>query len=73
MKNTIVKKLSLIAIIAALYYVICLIEGPIASGFMVNVRLAEGLLVLALFVPEVVFGCAIGCFFFNLLKRHKRK
>lgn len=66
MKNKTVKRITFSAIIAALYFALCAIEGPLASGFMANVRLAEGFLVLALFCPEVVFGCSIGCFFYNL-------
>ena len=65
--NKSVKKITFSAIVAALYFVLCVIEGNLASGFMVNIRLAEGLLVLALFCPEVVVGCTIGCFLFNLL------
>ena len=60
--NKTVKKMTFSAVIAALYYVLCLIEGPLASGFMMNVRIAEGLLVLALLCPEVVLGCSVGCF-----------
>jgi len=67
MKKSIVKRMTLSALIGALYFAMCAIEGPLASGFMVNVRLAEGLLVLGLFVPEVVIGCSVGCFLFNLL------
>ena len=61
-----VRRITFASVIAALYFVLCVIEGNLASGFMVNVRLAEGLLVLAFFCPEVVLGCSIGCFMFNL-------
>ena len=63
--NKIVKRMTLSAVIGALYFSLCLAEGPLASGFMANVRLAEGFLVLAIFCPEVVLGCSIGCFFYN--------
>lgn len=63
--NKIVKRMTLSAIIGALYFSLCLAEGPLASGFMANVRLAEGFLVLAIFCPEIVLGCSIGCFFYN--------
>ncbi len=65
--NKSVKKITFSAIVAALYFVLCVIEGNLASGFMVNIRLAEGLLILAFFIPEVVVGCTLGCFLFNLL------
>lgn len=66
MKRTIVKKMTLAASIAALYFVLCLVEGNLASGYMANVRLAEGFAVLAFFCPEVILGTTLGCFIYNL-------
>ena len=65
-QRSLIKKMTFSAMIAALYFVLCLVEGDLASGFMANVRLAEGFCVFALFVPEVIFGAGIGCFFYNL-------
>ncbi len=66
MKRTIVKRMTFAASIAALYFVLCLVEGNLASGYMANVRLAEGFCILAFFVPEVILGTSIGCFIYNL-------
>lgn len=52
--------------ISAVYFVLCLIEGYIASGPVANIRFAEGLIIMALFVPETILGAAIGCFLYNL-------
>ena len=66
MKNKNIKKITFASMITAVYFVLCVFEGSLASGFLVNVRFAEGLLVLALFIPETVIGATIGCFFYNL-------
>lgn len=66
MKRTVVKRMTFAASIAALYFVLCLVEGNLASGYMANVRLSEGFCILALFVPEVILGTSIGCFIYNL-------
>ena len=52
--------------ISAVYFVLCLIEGYIASGPVANIRFAEGLIIMALFVPETILGAALGCFLYNL-------
>ena len=53
--------------ITAVYFVLCVFEGNLASGFLVNVRFAEGLLVFALFIPETIIGATLGCFLYNLI------
>ena len=66
MKNKMIKKMTFASMISAVYFVLCLIEGYIASGPVANIRFAEGLIVFAFFVPETIFGLALGCFMYNL-------
>ena len=66
MKNKMLKKMTFASMISAVYFVLCLIEGYIASGPVANIRFAEGLIVMALFVPETILGAALGCFLYNL-------
>ena len=66
MKNKMIKKMTFASMISAVYFVLCLIEGYIASGPVANIRFAEGLIVFALFVPETILGAALGCFLYNL-------
>lgn len=66
MKNKMLKKITFASMISAVYFVLCLIEGYIASGPVANIRFAEGLIIMALFVPETILGAAIGCFLYNL-------
>lgn len=65
MKRNLIRRMTFAATLAALYFILCVVEGPLASGFMVNVRLAEGLTVFAFFAPEVIVGASIGCFIYN--------
>ena len=66
MKNKMIKKMTFASMITAIYFVLCLIEGHIASGPIANIRFAEGLMIFALFVPETIIGIALGCFTYNL-------
>ena len=66
MKNKMLKKITFASMISAVYFVLCLIECYIASGPVANIRFAEGLIIMALFVPETILGAAIGCFLYNL-------
>ena len=66
MKNKMLKKMTFASMISAVYFVLCLIEGYIASGPVANIRFAEGLIIMALFVPETILGAALGCFLYNL-------
>ena len=67
MKSKNIRKITFASMITAVYFVLCVFEGNLASGFLVNVRFAEGLLVFALFIPETIIGASIGCFLYNLL------
>lgn len=66
MKNNLIRKMTFAAMITAVYFVLCVVEGYMASGPVANIRFAEGLLIFALFIPETVIGVTIGCFFYNL-------
>lgn len=63
MKNT--KKLSLCAIVAALYAVITIVSAPLSYG-LVQFRLSEALVVLCCFEPLLGVGITLGCFLANL-------
>lgn len=60
-----VKKLTLSAMIAAIYFVFCFIEQGFASG-AIQCRLSEALCLLPLFFPEAILGITIGCLIFNI-------
>lgn len=66
MKTTRTTKLSRGAVIAALYIALCFFLKPISYG-SIQLRLAEALCVLPIFMPEAVYGLFIGCFLSNLL------
>ena len=63
MKNT--KKISLCAIVAALYAVITILSAPLSYG-LVQFRLSEALVVLCCFEPLLGVGITMGCFLANL-------
>lgn len=63
MKN--IRKLSLCAIVAALYAVITIVSAPLSYG-MVQFRLSEALVVLCCFEPFLGVGITLGCFLANL-------
>ena len=54
------------AVIAALYVVLTLLSGPLAS-YSPQVRFSEALCVLAAFTPVAIPGLTIGCALANLL------
>ena len=63
-----IRKLTTIAMIAALYTVICLLPGISAISFsQVQVRLAEALTMLPLIYQPSIYGLALGCFLANLI------
>lgn len=66
MLNTSTKIFARAGIIASLYTAISLIIFPFASG-AIQVRLSEGLTLLAVFFPEAIFGLSIGCLISNLI------
>jgi len=53
------------AIIAAAYFTLTILFAPISYSLM-QVRIAEGLCVLAYFTPAAVPGLALGCLLSNL-------
>ena len=53
-------------IIAALYTAISVVIFPFASG-AIQVRLSEGLTLLAVIFPEAIFGLSVGCMLSNLI------
>lgn len=54
------------AVIGSLYAALTLLLSPISYGVM-QVRLSEALIVLAMFTPAAIPGLTIGCFFANFL------
>ena len=65
LNNLTAKKLANTGIISAIYVALTLILMPISFG-TVQVRLAEALTVLPLFIPESIIGLTIGCLISNL-------
>lgn len=53
------------ALIAAVYFVLTILFAPISYSLM-QVRIAEGLCVLAYFTPAAIPGLALGCLLANL-------
>ncbi|MBQ6654742.1 MAG: QueT transporter family protein [Erysipelotrichaceae bacterium] len=63
-----VRKLTTVAMIAAIYVVICLLPGISAISFsQIQVRLAEILTMLPLIFQPSIYGLALGCFLANLI------
>ena len=60
------KKLTLAAMIAAIYTVLTLVLAPISYS-AVQVRLSEALTLLPVLFPEAIPGVTIGCLLANLL------
>ncbi len=63
MKN--IRKLTLCAVIAALYAAITLLAAPLSFG-LVQFRISEALVVLCALEPAFGIGITIGCFLANL-------
>ncbi|MBQ2897672.1 MAG: QueT transporter family protein [Clostridia bacterium] len=64
--KTSIKKLTISAIIAALYAVLTLLLAPISFG-AVQCRIAECLCVLPIFTPYAIPGLFIGCLISNII------
>ncbi|MBR5048677.1 MAG: QueT transporter family protein [Erysipelotrichaceae bacterium] len=63
-----VRKITMIAMIAALYTVICLLPGISAISFgQIQVRMAEMLTMLPLIYQPSIYGLTLGCFLSNLI------
>lgn len=61
-----VRFLALSALIAGLYAVLTVVLAPISFGFL-QLRLSEGLNLLAFFLPQAIPGLAVGCLIANIL------
>ena len=69
MKNPNTRKLTLGAIIAALYVVLSLLQNlllPGSASMAIQFRVAEALCVLSLFTPSAIWGLSLGCLLFNI-------
>lgn len=66
MKKDLVRSITNNAIIAAIYFLLTLISFPISFG-LIQVRIAEALVLLCFFNCEYAFGITIGCLLANLL------
>ncbi len=63
-----IRKITYIAMIAAIYSVLCLIPGLSALAFgPIQVRFAEALTMLPLIYKPSIWGVALGCFLSNLI------
>lgn len=63
MKN--IRKLTLCAVVAALYAAITILTAPLSYG-LIQFRLSEALIVLCCFEPFLGIGITIGCLLANL-------
>ena len=65
MKNT-SNNLTNIAMIASVYTVVSLVLAPISFG-NIQIRIAEGLVLLPLLSKHSIYGVVLGCFLTNLI------
>ena len=65
MQQTWIRKLTLCAVVAAIYAVVTILTSSISYG-PVQFRLSEALCVLPLFLPFTGWGLALGCLIANL-------
>ena len=67
MKNQLINKVVVTAIIAALYVVLTAISGAFGLSYSgVQFRLSEALTILPVFSPYAITGLTLGCFLANL-------
>ena len=66
MRNELVRRLTLNAATAAMYFLLTLISSPIAF-LGIQVRIAEALCLLCFFRRDYTFGVTLGCFLANLM------
>lgn len=59
------KRMTLSAMIGAIYFICCFVEQSFASG-AIQCRLSEGLTLLPLIFPEAILGITVGCLIFNI-------
>jgi uncharacterized membrane protein len=63
--DSLTKKIATNAVVAAIYFVLCIISAPIAYG-QIQFRIAEMLILLCFWRPDLVFGVTLGCFLANI-------
>lgn len=61
-----IKKVTITAIIAATYVVLCLVMGTLSYG-PIQIRVAEVLMILCIFDDRFIFPLTLGCFMANLI------
>lgn len=61
-----IKKVTLTAIIAAIYVALCLAMGTFSYG-PIQIRVAEVLMILCIFDRKFIFPLTLGCFMANLI------
>ena len=66
LKRTHTRKIALCGVIAALYAAVTIQTAAISYG-PVQVRIAEGLCLMPMLLPETVWGLALGCLMANLV------
>ena len=68
MKKTLTLRLTRCAMIAALYVALTYVSAAFSlSSGVIQFRLSEMLCILPIFMPEAVFGIAVGCLLANAL------
>lgn len=65
MKDSLVRKITRNAIVAAIYVVMTVAASSISFG-AVQIRIAEALVLLCFFRKDYIFGLTLGCFIANL-------
>lgn len=56
------------AVVSALYVVLTFVSAMLGlSSGVIQVRISEALCILPVFMPQAIFGLALGCFISNLL------
>ena len=65
MKNDLLKSLTRNAIVAAIYVVLTVATSSISFG-MLQIRIAEALMLLCFFRRDYIYGLTLGCFIANL-------
>lgn len=69
-KNSISRKITTGAIVAAMYIAINYIQEliiPSSSSMLIQIRIAEALMLLATISPEIIGGLTIGCLISNII------
>ena len=65
MKNELLKSLTRNAVVAAIYVVLTVATSSISFG-MLQIRIAEALMLLCFFRRDYIYGLTLGCFISNL-------